>query len=55
MRKPGFCIYKNKDTDQLVNFKSLDIPGCIAQFVSGLVGNSKVRFSHEAAQIQNVT
>ena len=59
MRKPDFCIYKNKGTDQLhgnyflnPKFKPLNIScGCTARFVSDLVGNQEDRYSHDAAHI----
>ena len=67
MRKPAFCICKNKGADQLRgnrlyfrnmdstlirNFRSLIILlGCAVQFVSDLVVNPKDKFSHVAAHI----
>ena len=63
MRKQDLCICENKGADQLssnheadqhplyfLNFKPLDIfCGCVARFVSDLVGNPEDRFSHDAA------
>ena len=77
MRKPAFCLCKNKGTDQrrsnhavdqrlcfryidstsplLLKFESFKplttLCGCIAWFVSGLVGNPEDRFSRKEAQL----
>ena len=65
MRKPNFCLGENKGADQL-SYTDSTIPpttyiqnfkiralfcDCTGRFVSDLVGNSKDRFSRDAAHI----
>ena len=60
MRKPAYCICKNKGAHQLCdstiqNIKHLSIfCGCTARFVSDLVGNPEDRFSRDTAQIMQL-
>ena len=59
MRKPAFCICKNKGTTQIVlslyflnpKFQALAIFfGCTARFVSNLGGHLEDHFSRDVAQ-----
>ena len=65
MRKPAFCICKNKDADQLRGNREADqrlcfrysdmFCDCAARFVSDLVGNPEDRFSHNEAYIVEIS